>query len=608
MLLDPRIRPTLHADEPALSWFRRWGEMLGYLNLRSACQSAGIDLFDLDQGRANAQIARVFELPEGTFDDSTIIVADDGTCSLRGYTMPLSEMARRRVRYCKDCLLEDEKSKGRRGEPLARLRASWRLRSINACPVHRRLLSVADTDHRLFVSTLIDLSRDLGLSAASEPDDPEPRVGFETYLLGRMGFGPQHSSAILDEVEPGDLPTLVRGAGLALWERSPEGVREANQLHNDGFETLGSLERFTELLEVLDRRLQSQPRYKDLKTYRMYVGLAQMFGPQPYGDRYLSLRTHAAEFIAARYPTGGNRHMYGVSTPRRLYTLEDLYRRRGSAQMKARKIFAKIGVSLEGGGNRYISAENVAKYEAIIDRIIGMDELRQVLGVSTHVARELVAAGIIVPWSGGSSSELHKFLFDRDVVEGLLSQLIGHVEWKVKTGKPPHGLLTLRRASAKPGLSHPGLVKAMVDGRIRCEALMSDSRHGLGAVLLRARDLVALAGPRFESMATTSQVTLELSVSFATASLLIGKGYLGPVKRDGRAKRVAVSALEAFKQTHIKGGGVASRLGTHARLVPQIMQEAKVPCLIASEVAGMAFYSREAFEEWRKRAGSGNAP
>lgn len=591
MLRDNAIRPSIHPDEPAISWLGRWARMTGYTSVTVFAARMGLKASAVAIGKMNAELAERAGLPADTFDDGTVRFKRD-VLHWRGTTFRPWPVAVPRGRLCLECLRDDSRHAGTCTEPPGRFRTPWQMPFITACPFHGQLLLDAGCDGRrlelLPLNPLIDADPAGPFDASFSPTSVESCAA-EAYLYGRLGFGPEIAAPILDRTGLSTLPYLLWNVGLWSVDHAPRKTDAllANQIMNAGYAALCDEEALGKALGALEhlRHISFVPK---VNTILPEVREAVLRLPAEDTEAF---REAAARYLVDRYPWGGpDRPVFGCVVPQRYYSLEDLYRITGIHHLKMGKLLKQAGVPLADIGLPGVDVSGLEQLLYRMQSLIGFEELQLIWSVTMQTARDLVSAELLQRWSGDADQSLHKALFSRDEADAVVTGAVGGCA--IRYSVAPQNFLTLRQASARPGISQPGLVRDLLNGRLACAGLLK-GKKGLSAILVRLEDFSDYVPPRFGSIVSTNEACRLVGVSYPLADSLARNGFFGEELRKERARLFSRDVVLQFAARYISGFRAGALFGTHARLVKPFLEEHGIIPLTCGEKLLGDFYARD---------------
>jgi hypothetical protein len=194
------LRVAIFDDEPAWSLAMRLSRRQGNDHIKSFCSEHELSWNDVMMGRASASVAQMAGADEGAIERATPVRNAKGEAVLRGERIADWDFGTENIGVCPGCLREDLAVLPGPPEYRTHWRAWWKLRFARTCPFHRMRLVCERPDGGALDALAGDPRRAAGpgVDLADAISEPVNDVQGETYLLGRLGYGPRTSMPILD--------------------------------------------------------------------------------------------------------------------------------------------------------------------------------------------------------------------------------------------------------------------------------------------------------------------------------------------------------------------------------------------------------------------------
>ncbi len=268
------LRVPFFGDELLTSYLSRTAVANGSESLRSFCSDVGLDYRGIIRGDSNevAKTARLLGRPQGDLLGRRVALKGRRSVEYAGLVFDRGMMNRTPLRYCPDCLDEDDHDASRMPGTRRYARTSWAFRYVRTCERHSRPLLTLEKARR-WSDGLDFLATPLTAPAELERTSTPPS-GFERFVIdrlqGRVGHG-----AILDGFPLPACIDLCEQLGSAIFSPGRQGPR--NEGH--GFDVLvagelGVLELFDLVANRMDdRRPGEQNKLAETINYvSMLVG------------------------------------------------------------------------------------------------------------------------------------------------------------------------------------------------------------------------------------------------------------------------------------------------------------------------------------------------
>jgi hypothetical protein len=366
------------------------------------------------------------------------------------------------VRFCPRCVAEDLAGPADFPESRPSIRAAWRVRWADRCPVHGVLLEdraeasgvygddfcAFVRDHRLEIINLANDAKTVEL----HPFDfyIEDRVrgeGTGTPFLGSLG--PHVSAEICEAVGAVDLHPY--DAPLRLLDRTQLTVacRRGFEIVSEGEEAI--FEYFAKRIASVDGdAFGRNPVYGPL-----YRCLQYRLKKPEYGAVIARLREQAIRLMAL----GPGDNFLGPVEHRVTHSLYTASKELGLHPKRLKKLLASHDLLPDNHGSLsdgrlVVPADLAIELLGRDAKSVGARELKKLSGLTPDKVEELIAKGVPIAKSGtGEGDELYVRYYEPDV-----TAFLDRIYPKLATTKLKGGYVTLRSASSSIGVTIAGLL------------------------------------------------------------------------------------------------------------------------------------------------------
>lgn len=471
MIEKLKLTVAVRATETATSFMSRLGAANGVGSLPHFCRILGLHPLKLMLG-----------------DDETIgAVARYGGVSphaLKEYavTKTRSEvrvgrfntgkhMLSNEVRFCPRCVADDLAGPADFPDSRPSLRAAWRVRWADRCPIHGVLLEDCAEASSVYGDDFCSFVRDHRTEVIKSAEDARI-VGlhpFDHYIQNRVA-GRGTETPFLGSLEPhvsaeiceavGAVELFPYDAPLRLLDRAglTAACRRGFEIVTEGEEAV--FEYFAKRITSGDGDAYGRnPVYGPL-----YRCLQYRLNKPEYSAVIGRLREQAIRLLAL----GPGDDFLGPVEHRVTHSLYTASKDLGLHPKRLKKLFASHGLLPENhnslsNGRLVVPADLAIELLSRDAKSIGARELIKLSGLTPDKVEELIAKGVPIAKSGaGEGDELHVRYYEPDI-----SAFLGRIYPKLATTKLRGGYVTLRSASSSIGVTIAGLLAMIYHGDIK---------------------------------------------------------------------------------------------------------------------------------------------
>ncbi|MBK0329433.1 TniQ family protein [Rhodobacteraceae bacterium F11138] len=405
VVLTPHL--PFHDDEVSQGYFARNGYYHAGVSAGKFCRYSRVNRADFRAGTdafcvATASLTGV---PDEQVQMNALRVEADGSLCLRGERLAVEVVRRTYVRFCPHCLSEDTAAHSGKGDGAMRLRWTWLLRPVVACPIHGMTLQeVAAPDP----VNAFDLGR-LFAQSNTRPEEmrspADAKAGvLQRYVVNRLSdraTGPKW----LDDQEIWPCVKVCQMLG-ALIDDGPNarihGYTEEDWVRagDIGFDICTKGEE--SILDVLSEKRVSSGRSSGRAGPQAAYGfLFNWLSRTGRANKFRLFRDIVREAIVRNFPIGAGDTVLGREiTTRRVHSVNSLAAKAGISRFRLYRLMRKVGAipttADQAAFNQWVfSAEEGEHLVARVQNSVPLNKVQHVLGCSKTHAEQLAEHGLI---------------------------------------------------------------------------------------------------------------------------------------------------------------------------------------------------------------------
>lgn len=590
-----------HPDETLVSFASRLGIANGVRRVQDFCMYLGLShrkIIDGDRAEAGRLLALA------GIDDSALeakaLVREGFYHRINGEYLSRGTFMRHRLRYCKQCLLDDLERQPDpfRARPYGRL--SWCVTFIRTCPRHRQLLQLARLGEHSGthdIARMIEWELTDGELDSAIIRDPTP---FEAYVGDRIwGRGP--NEGWLDE-----LPLYVAGR-LCEWvgATSMFGRRFIVEEISDG-EWVGASQHGFDILRLGQQAFEDFLRslhdifwekHSDVGGRVLYGRLYERLAHETDDPAFEAIRKIMYEVSLNALPFGPGDDMFGPIDERRVHSIMSASKSHGVHPKTLRKIVKNAGlISRDHAG---LTDERVLlpaqKIDALLETVheaLSWTEAREFLGAGRTLWNTLSHEGYIPSiLNGGRETGLNPFYRRQD-----LQEFLKKVMARVTCSTGHEGMVSIASVTRRANCKFSEVLDLLLDGKI-ARVAVDHHVYGLEALLFDVDEVRQLTRLPDHGGLSLTEAERQLAINDKVLWKLIELGHLkvetaiNPVNRCPQ-RIIRPATMAGFQAEFISLFNLARQRGEHFRTVKRDLEERGIVPAIVRDAVGATFYRR----------------
>ncbi|NEI06132.1 hypothetical protein GUK34_15010 [Rhizobium leguminosarum] len=590
--------------EPLPSMVSRFARANGAPSTRRLCSDTGLDFHAMLRGDA-AAVVHISELTGHSFEELSriAIVSDRGGLQMSGAYFPRHTTVRSKLRFCPDCLSDDDDNTALAPGARRHSRNYWMLPQVRTCPTHsRRLVEAFDPRflrHRGDIITQLDLVRDQ-MEELELASFQSPVTRFEHFVAERI-LGNRHHGNFLDELELSVAIVACELIGIADVHGIDVGTNaltddELATARDTGFESLS--EGWTGFRSALDR-VRSNKLLFNLRSGRSMYGKLYMNLSHGYDHAQFDvLRTAIKEHTLANVPVLNGADFFGAVENGDWTTVAHVEEEVGFSDKTVRRLLVRMGYLDEvrqPKGEWFLAKKLADEAIAKLRDLISQEEAGEILGFQGRTVKRMIDDGlldfILVGSNRGHSSVSVWTRYSRSEVTSLRDRLLarGALDF-------PHHWVSLHEAVQKSGRRLADIIRMVLDGGIRGVGRTSDA-DSLETLRLDIEEILALDKSEETCEVRSTDARARLAMDASTYAFMLREGHLRCSIKEGTSGRfgrhaVVEADLDAFDQVYVSLSKLSSELGFGYKWVANKMRSRGVVPAFPPEACRGVVYHR----------------
>ncbi|MGO8171615.1 TniQ family protein [Rhizobium ruizarguesonis] len=493
MLMDV----PLFNDETLLSYLSRLAVANAAGTSRTFCNDLGLSFRGLVRGDAAwvEKLARLVGRSASDLMRHNLQIDNNGGTLIAGAYFSKTAIRRSSLRYCPQCLAEDQRDGGRM--PGTRLygRLLWILPQVTACPTHAVEIVQSDgapvRKHEHDFTAMMEVEGD-DVGSLLRKAVPAPTTEFDAFVVDRLG-GVRRHGAFLDSLALSPAMMDCELIGLAS-----KGARYINpravgppamtSARAAGYASLS--EGWKGFEDALDRvRLPVEKRnVRGGKALygSLYSALNDGHAHPDFDPLRKAIRDHTLKVI----PVLNGADFFGKVEDSDWTSVSMIARATGYADQTLRRILVELGhlkTLRQAHNDSFVRREMADEAVAIIRDMATLEDAAEIMGLDPRTLKRLVDDGFVkhafLPTSEQTTASNVRPRFSRAYLVGLRDALLAKATRPVRDH-----MVSFGSAAKRGGLRYAQVLALILEGKLAKVARIKDE-PGLAALRLDWREV-----------------------------------------------------------------------------------------------------------------------
>lgn len=516
-----------------------------------------------------------------------------------GERTPFGYVSRTGVRYCPDCLRDDEAQADRRPGTRRYGRKLWTTLAVRTCPIHSTSLVAVGTtgnpDHQHdFCYLLRHMRMDMARAAKSSiPQSFSPFEGYVSLRLREQKIGndlldglPLHVATDLCELAGmtelhGRKFTMLSMTDSQRWEASQRGF----ELFKDGKDGLDQfLERLLKAANFDGKAFGGHQLYGNFYTFLSSARRDAGFAP---------LRRMVTDFTLERVALPPNRPFLGRSVEPRYLTFHALAKEHGFRERTLRKMARSMGKAIVMPGSDYeiIAVADANDVVESLSDLITSPEASDLLGVDKRSMLRLVNGGILSTRAMAGDDDLVARWYSRSQIARLMGSIM-----PARPPQKPYGLASIKTIAHSLKCKQSDIIGLIRDGKIK-NVSVDHANFGINSLLVDRDEIAPLIQIPDHGCFTPDQLVKLLYAQPLSIAGLLKHGHLATrQERDqtvkGMRRVISPETLASFRDQYISLNECSALTGINNQRVMMQLATAEVVRAFPKDQVTTPFYPR----------------
>lgn len=589
----------LFEDELLTSFMSRISRANGRTRSSEFCRDVGINRIRFEKGDSEEilRFAELVELPLAKLMLHAVEVRANNGAVIGGEYFPAPSLARRKLRFCPACLVEDEADQRRIPGTRKYCRKEWMVPTIRTCRKHEQTLvqslDVSYVNHSYDFLTALEIEKDNmpEIVARSVAQKVTP---FEIFVSDRVSGRRNHGPL---------LNGLTLASCIYLCELTGAAALHGKRCRVTRLGDAALLEAANHAFEKLEKG--EEGLHALLDAVRKDAALANQRGGQAiYGQMYNSLYAEGPEFDTIRkairnytlasMPIINGSDLFGKVDDSPWTTVNTVVRATGIGDSTARRILFAMGhipTHHPNQGDRFLSSAGAEEAIAMLNGSMPSIEAAKIIGCTEHVFLRWVAEGFFTPlqFDRRAMEDRNYVMLDRfarSEIEGFRLKLDNAI-----TAMPAPGMISLAAAASLIGAHQKQILELVLEGRLRTVAMKATSGPFSSRLLVVDSEVYSELGlPVGLSAAETA---LRLGIQRGPLAALVARGVLNPVS-FGLKRRQVYDEREVgeFRSAYISFGAACTEFGLNRMELMYRLQRLNITPAFPKDEIGVFLFTR----------------